>query len=302
MNSKKPDFPVVGIGTSAGGVTALQEFFDHLPKSCGMAFIVIIHLAPNHSSSLSELLDSHTEMEVSQVTEKTEVKRDHVYIIAPGKHLYMQDKYLVLQEKEEEEHETIDLFFRSLAEQCKEHAICVLLSGTGSDGTIGLKAIKEHGGVALVQEPAEAEYDGMLLSAIHTDLVDFVLALDELAPKLLEYKKILSEVKMPLQEDGLSDEESEALQDIFVKLNKKTGHDFSHYKRSTVLRRLQRRMQVTGNYSISDYRQYAQTGFGIGLHVSMQSIERHGGAIRVEENKPQGSIFTLTLSKADTKN
>jgi two-component system CheB/CheR fusion protein len=251
------DFPVVGIGASAGGIKALKEFFDNIDENCDMAFVVITHLAPEKDSTLDELLAHHTSMKVQQVTGKTEIKPGHIYVIPPNKQLSTEGNVLQLAEKKTHQ-AVIDVFMRSMAEECEKLSIGIILSGTGSDGTLGLKAVKEFGGVTMVQDPEEAKYDGMPQSAINTDLVDFILPVKELAKKVMNHREILGKVKLPLQDEKLSPEERSALQDLFSLLASNKGHDFKHYKRSSVLRRLQRRMYVTAKKSIQDYYAYVE--------------------------------------------
>ena len=252
------DFPVVGIGASAGGITVLKEFFDNIDENCDMAFVVITHLAPEKDSTLDELLAHHTSMEVQQVTGKTEIKPGHIYVIPPNKQMSMEGNVLQLTEKEKSHQAVIDVFMRSMAKECEKLSIGIILSGTGSDGTLGLKAVKEFGGVTMVQDPEEAKYDGMPQSAIRTDLVDFILPVKELAKKVMNHREILGKVKLPLQDEKLSPEERSALQDLFSLLASNKGHDFKHYKRSSVLRRLQRRMYITAKKSIQDYYAYVE--------------------------------------------
>jgi len=254
----KIDFPVVGIGASAGGLKALQEFFECLDSESEMAFVVITHLAPQKTSAMDELLAAHTSMEVHQVREETEISPNNIYVIPPAKRLYFEGNYLKLAEKEEGTQAVIDIFFRSMAKECEKRAIGIILSGTGSDGTLGLKAVKEHGGITMVQDPREAEYSGMPRSALDTDLVDFVLPVKELAQKVLTHKEILGAVSLPLREGELSESENRALKNIFDLLASKRDHDFTHYKRSSVLRRLQRRMYVTNSKSIEEYKDYLE--------------------------------------------
>jgi two-component system CheB/CheR fusion protein len=253
----KIDFPVIGIGASAGGLKVLQQFFDNLDEGSGMTFVVITHLAPEKTSAMDELLASHTKMDVEQVRDKTRIEPNHIYIIPPKKQLILKGNELLLEEKEKGQQSVIDVFFRSMAKECEKLAVGVILSGTGSDGTLGLKAVKEYGGVTMVQDPEEADYSDMPRNAIGTDLVDFILPVDELARKVIDHKEVLSEVTSLSKED-LTEEENSALQEIFKLLASQKGHDFKHYKRSSVLRRLQRRLFVTRNRSISEYQRYLE--------------------------------------------
>ena len=166
------------LGASAGGLDAFKKFFDALPANCGMAFVLIQHLDPKHESMMVDLLTGHTPMKVLQATDGMPLERDHVYLIPPGAYLAIRDGVLRLS-KPRERHGArmpFDFFLRSLAEECGERAICAILSGTGTDGSLGLKAVKEKGGLVIVQDPEEAAFDGMPRSAIMSGGADLVLA------------------------------------------------------------------------------------------------------------------------------
>ncbi|WP_441000827.1 CheR family methyltransferase [Fodinibius sp. SL11] len=248
---------VVGLGASAGGLEALESFFDAMPENPGMAFVVIVHLSPDHKSSMAELLQEHTSMPVTQVSKKTRMGSNHIYIIPPGQLLTLEDRDLILSEadKKEKKLTTIDLFFRSLGTARNSYSACIILSGTGSDGSTGLKTIKEYGGIVLCQDPEQANYDGMPRSALQTGLVDFVLSAREMPAKLIEYKDGLKKIKISDLEE-LPKNEAKVLNKIFGKINTKMGHDFSQYKRSSILRRLERRMRITHTNTLSDYLTY----------------------------------------------
>ncbi|WP_372636687.1 CheR family methyltransferase [Fodinibius sp.] len=254
---KNEDPLVVGLGASAGGLEALSAFFEAMPDSPGMAFVVIIHLSPDHESSVARLLQEHTSMTVLQVTGRTPIKADHVYVIPPGSLLTLQDRYLVLadSEKNNKQLTTIDLFFRSLGKAKGHYSACVILSGTGSDGSIGLKTVKEYGGIVITQESGEAGYDGMPRSAVQTGLVDLVLPLKEIPAHLVNYKESLKQINIP-DSGELPENETHVLRDILSKLNEKTGHDFTRYKQSSVLRRLERRMRVHRIRTLPAYLEY----------------------------------------------
>ena len=205
------DFFVVGIGASAGGLSALEKLFDSLPSDSGAAFVVIQHLSPDFKSLMKELLQRHSEMAVHRVTEGMELQPNSVYLIPPGKNLTVEANLLRLEERSKSENDRyelnfpIDLFFTSLAKNYGENAIGVILSGSGSDGTHGLRAINEAGGVTLVQDPETAEFDGMPRSAIATGVVNQVLPPRELAQLIyqcvvspLDSLKLDSFVSLPL--------------------------------------------------------------------------------------------------------
>ncbi|MDB5888765.1 MAG: signal transduction histidine kinase with CheB and CheR, partial [Rhodocyclales bacterium] len=238
MPAQRLAFPVVGIGASAGGLQALSELLRHMPADSGMAFVVIMHLSPEHESKLDEILQKLTAMPVQQVLEPVHIEPNHIYVISPNRHLSMEDGMLMLAplNRPRERHIAIDLFFRTLAETRQERAICIVLSGTGSDGAVGLMRIKEHGGVAIAQSLDEAQYDGMPRSAIATGGIDFTLPVVEMPSKLLSLWQNARNIELPKAEDlalavkapssetkGAAAEE--ALHDIMVLLRSRTGHD-----------------------------------------------------------------------------
>lgn len=261
------DFPVVGIGASAGGLQALQHFFEHMPENIGMAFVVILHLSPKHQSSAAEILQRVTKIPVVTVNNPTIIEKNRVYIIPPGKQLSISDGYLRVSALDRPlgQHVAIDFFFRSLAEAHRERAIGIVLSGTGADGTIGLSRLKEQGGITIAQEPTDAEHDGMPRAAIATGIVDFVLPVADMPQKLQDLWNNARVIQLPPVDDPdapsvkpvppeFEKDAEEALQDILTILRTQTGHDFRHYKRATVLRRIERRMQVRGVSTLPDYR------------------------------------------------
>lgn len=255
---QKEGFPIVGIGASAGGLSAFEQFFQAMPETSGIAFVLVQHLAPDHESELAELLQNYTRMTVTQVEDKFQVQPDHVYVIPPGKSLSIEGGVLHLSAPQlaRGRRAPIDLFLRSLAEDQGENAVCIILSGTGTDGTLGLKAVRERAGLTMVQSPEEAEYDGMPQSAIRTGLVDVIGTAGELAQKLVEYKQSAAKIQLPHEVEALPEDDTEALNQIFAQLQAKTGHDFTHYKRSTILRRIGRRLQVNRIESIPAYLGY----------------------------------------------
>ena len=250
-----PDFPIVGIGASAGGINALQQFFAHLPADSGMAFAVVTHLMATQESHLAEILQRHTPMPIKQVTQAVQIQPNCVYVIPPDRDLSIQDWTLNLIERQAPAgfHAPVDLFFRALAQTDGKDIIGMVLSGTGSDGTIGLKAIKEAGGLTLVQDPEEAEYSDMPRSALMTGFVDITLPVKALAERLVEYQRSAGRIRFARPEEALANGETKTLKKILVQLHSGTGHNFEHYKRPTVLRRLSRRMQVNQVEDLSQY-------------------------------------------------
>lgn len=245
--------PVVGIGASAGGVEAVSELLELLPAKSGAAFVVIMHLAPEIRSELTHVLATHTDMPVVGVTAKMPLRPDHVYVILPDRQLQISDHEIsaIPFEEPRGQRAPIDGFFRSLAAQHGD-GFAVILTGAGSDGAVGVKAVKEAGGIILVQDPAEAEHPAMPTAAISTDVVDFVLPIRQLAERLSE----LIRTKDHAAQSQRTADEEDNLRRILAHLRVRTGHDFSHYKRSTVMRRLIRRMQVTRKEQFEDYFSY----------------------------------------------
>ena len=277
-----PHFPVVGLGASAGGLQPLQTFFDTMPSDSGLAFVVVMHLSPDYNSNLAQILQHHTAMAVTQVTEAVTVAPNHVYVIPPNRHLSMQDGKLVLVEPQQAPglRVAIDLFFRTLSAGFGPRALCIVLSGADSDGAIGIKHIKEQGGVTIVQDPTEAAYDSMPRSAIATGMVDWVLPVAEMPSRLMKF--IQNETRMHVPPDEPQEGEQEeadaqnsggpltikqapsatdeaALLDVMRFLHTQTGHDFSHYKRATRRRMVARRLQVNLLETIPSYLEYLRT-------------------------------------------
>jgi len=241
---------IVAIGASAGGVQALQSFFAEIPDHTGAAFVVIVHLEPRHRSEMASILAARTKMPVVQVDRQQKLLPNHVYVIPPDRRLQLVDHEISALEFDEPrgQRTPIDLFFRSLAERLGD-GFAVILSGAGSDGAVGVRAVKEAGGIILVQDPSEAEYTSMPRSAIATGPADFVLPVRELALRLVDLLRIKKTVSVPFLQNVDEDE----VRRILALLRVRTGHDFSKYKRSTVLRRIARRMQVVRADDLKGY-------------------------------------------------
>jgi two-component system, chemotaxis family, CheB/CheR fusion protein len=254
LENKQRNFLIVGIGASAGGLKAFEHFFSKMTPDSGMAFILIPHLDPSHVSMLPELLRKYTEMAVLEANDGTKVESNTIYIIPRNKKMAIKHGALVLTEPTEPRglRLPIDTFFRSLAEDQRSDAIGVILSGTGTDGTMGLKAIKDAGGLVIAQNLASAEFDGMPRSAIETGLVDYVLAPEKIAEQLLNYAKG-SRPQRRGATTTLSDKSPGTLEEICHVLRSQTGHDFSAYKKSTIGRRIARRMSIHQIENPSDY-------------------------------------------------
>ena len=250
---------IIGIGASAGGLEALQQFFRVMPSNSGLSFVVIQHLSPDYKSLMADILSKHTDMTVIQAVDKMPVEPDTVYLIPPKKFMTIKQGRLILSDYAPGTlNHPIDVFFASLAEEKKEHSIAVVLSGTGSDGTNGVKAIKEYGGLVMAQAPESAKFDGMPKSVINTGLADFVLSPEELAEEILNFSSTPILLPTPkngsasAEEDELFSEE-ETLSHIYTILKNASGIDFTYYKRSTILRRIERRMLVTHTSSLSEF-------------------------------------------------
>lgn len=241
--------PVVGIGASAGGIKALQEFFDVLPPRLGVAIVVVVHLAPFHASELANILAKHTSMRVVQVEQRLPLEPDTVYVIAPNRQLLISDSSIDCKPFAEArgQRAPIDHFLCSLAKQHGD-GFAIILSGGGSDGANGVKAVRENGGLILVQDPSEAEQGSMPRNAIATG-ADFVLPVREIATQLAD----LIRTKAYLQTTSLEDGDAEIIRKILDHVLSTTGQDFSKYKRPTILRRIARRMQVTHCLAMEDY-------------------------------------------------
>jgi two-component system, chemotaxis family, CheB/CheR fusion protein len=255
------DFLTVGIGASAGGVQALKRFFDHVPPDSGAAYVVVLHLSPDHESRLAEVLQTSAAIPVSQVRERVQVEQNHVYVVPPNRTLTLHGGFLSASNMtgSESRRAPVDIFFRTLAEAQHGRAVCVILSGTGADGSMGLKRVKEQGGICLAQVPDEAEHDDMPRHAIATDLVDYVLPVAEMPARIIAYAQSAKAVRLPLEAPHTSRSDEQALRDLFSQLRVRTGHDFSNYKRATVLRRLARRMSLHECVDLASYARFFRT-------------------------------------------
>ena len=243
--------PIIGIGASAGGLEALKELFGAVSKPCGMAFVLVQHLDPNHESMMAEIIGRNTSLTARQIRGGELVEAENVYVIPPGFQLSIEKGILSLSSFEEPRglRRPIDEFFDSLAADQRSNAACVILSGTGADGSTGLRAVKEFGGIVVVQQPQTAAYDGMPSAALATGLVDFTLRPDNICEKLSGYFKRLSNSEISDSDTTLV----EYLEDLYAALRRSTGHDFTDYKLPTMLRRIQRRMQVLAIENPAEY-------------------------------------------------
>ena len=254
-------FPIVGIGASAGGLGAFEAFFSAMPADTesGMAFVLVQHLSPDHKSILSDLVKRYTRMQVYEVEDGMAIQPNCTYIIPPNRDMAILNGTLQLLEPTAPRGQRlpIDYFFRSLAEDQHERAICIVLSGTGSDGTLGVRAVKGEGGMAMVQNPDSCEYDGMPRSAIATGMVDYVLPPAEMPAQLIAYvTHAFGRRPRRASAPGLG--AADALKKICLLLRSQTGHDFSQYKQNTIIRRVERRMALHQIDRPDDYLRFMQ--------------------------------------------
>ncbi|GAB3868904.1 chemotaxis protein CheB [Hymenobacter segetis] len=249
-------FPLVALGGSAGSLAAFEGFFRAMPADCGMAFMVVTHLMPDQPSELAQVLQHFTKMPVQEASDGLRVRPNNVYVIPPGRDMsILHGMLLLFAPTQPTGHRLpIDFFFQSLAKDARDRAVCIICSGLGSDGTLGLKMVMENFGMVMVQAPETAEFDSMPRSAMATEFVDFVLPAEQLPAKLLDYVRHPDTRPRREEADG-STRPAHALQKIFHLIRAKTGHDFSFYKRNTVFRRIDRRMN---SHQIREFTQYVR--------------------------------------------
>jgi two-component system CheB/CheR fusion protein len=252
-------FPVIGIGASAGGLEALEKFLIHMASDSGMAFVIIQHLSPKYKSIMGSILSKHTSMKILKISDGMKIESNCVYLNPPDMNvaIFRGTLQLMAPTKTNAVNLPIDFFFRSLSEDLGEKAICIILSGSATDGTLGMKAVKGEGGLAIAQEPASAKYDGMPRSAIKTGLVDFIIPVERIPGVLLRYVNH-PYIEGPEKIKILGGHLKNYSQKIFALIRTETGHDFSNYKQNSVRRRIGRRMAVNQIKKISDYVLYLQ--------------------------------------------
>lgn len=244
---------VIGIGASAGGVEALQQFFSCVPAGTGMTFVVIQHLSPDYRSLMADILSKYTDMNIMQAEDGIEAAPDTVYLNPPKKYLTIRDGHLFLNDLSQGSiSHPIDRFFSSLAEEKADKAVAVILSGTGTDGSAGARAIKERGGIVIAQSPESAKFDGMPRNVIHLGITDYILTPEEIAEEVISLPDAVPVLQAVRESEGDGSEE-EILSHIYALLKKTSGIDFTYYKRSTILRRIERRMAVAHVTLLSDY-------------------------------------------------
>ena len=314
----KSAFPIVGLGASAGGLKAFGEFFSALPADPGMAFVLVQHLAPDHKSILCDLIRRYTRMEVFEVENGMPVQINRVYIIPPNHDMALLNGTLQLIEPlaPHGQRLPVDYFFRSLAQDQHEQAIGIVLSGTASDGTLGVSAIKGEGGMVMAQSPDSAEFDGMPRSAIATGLIDYELPAGELPAKLMTYAAHAFHNRVCLTAAPTAETKADdALKKIFILLRSFTGHDFSQYKLSTIRRRIERRMAVQEIKRLDDYVRFLQQTPTEGITLFRElligvtnffrdpeafSFLEEQGIPRLFEGKPRGSTIRVWSAGCST--
>ena len=248
---------IVGVGASAGGLEALETFFENMPAHDGIAFVVVQHLSPDYKSLMGEILSKHTEMEIHQAEDGTAVQAGSIYLIPRRKNLTCYQRRIFLTDQERGLNLPIDIFFRSLAEDQGERAVGIVLSGTGSDGTRGIRAIKEAGGMVMVQSEESAKFDGMPKSAISTGIVDYILPPQKMPDELVNYTR--GNVRIAGTGEQPAESERSSLSKIFLLIRRRAGVDLSHYKESTIIRRVERRMGIKQIDNLGDYVELLQT-------------------------------------------
>lgn len=252
----KPLFPIVGLGGSAGSFHAFEKFFKHMPINSGMAFVIVMHLDKSQQVNVAEILQPVTAMTIAEAIDGTKVEPNHIYVIPPGKDMGMHDGHLLLMEASRFKgaHMSIDYFFQSLADDQWNNAVGIIFSGMGADGETGIRMIKEKLGLAMAQDPLTAEYASMPATAIKTNMVDYVLPPEEMAAKLIQYLNHPAVKASSQQEDFSSGHNNHIhLQKILMLLRSHTGHDFTLYKKSTIIRRIERRIAF---HQLNDYVDY----------------------------------------------
>jgi two-component system, chemotaxis family, CheB/CheR fusion protein len=251
--------PIVGLGASAGGLEAFEAFFTAMPADSGIAFVLVSHLDPTHVSIMPELIRKRTKMQVLQIKDGMRVQPDTVYVVPPNQDLSILNGVLQLMEQSKPRGANlpIDGFLQALARDQGTNAVAIIFSGTGNDGTLGVKAIKGEGGMVMVQDEGSAKYDGMPRSAIATGLADYILPPADMPGQLLQYlRHLVHATTATILADG--GRMPDTLQKIYILLRNRTGHDFSLYKKNTILRRIERRMHVHQIDTVKDYVLYLQ--------------------------------------------
>ena len=246
---------IIGVGASAGGLQALNSFFSHVSQDSKCTYVVVQHLSPDHKSLMGELLSKNTSIPIVEITDDSPIERNRIYLIPPDKNLIIRDNHLRLLQKPTDKRLNlpIDLFFESLAEHSKNSCVAVVLSGTGSDGSRGIKAVKDHGGLVIAQQPEQAKFDGMPRNAIKTGYVDFIIPTEQMSSEIDCYFRT---PEHSLMIRDIEDYTEEQLGTILNIISEKTNLDFNLYKKPTLIRRIHKRMKVAGSKSLESYKEY----------------------------------------------
>jgi two-component system CheB/CheR fusion protein len=291
---------LVGIGASAGGIDALLRFFEAMPADSGLAFAVVLHTTPDHDSRLAEVLQTKSRMPVVPVTDAARVEPNHVYCLPPDKPVSLADGRVRLFEPDATENghnAPIDLFFRALAHAYRDKAVAVVLSGAGADGSLGLGRVREEGGVSIAQDPTEAQHAAMPRNAIESGWVDFILPVAAIPEKLVSLQQNAERIQLPPADAPPRKPDEDALRELLALLRARTRHDFTSYKRSTLLRRIERRLQVTESEDLRAYlehiRQHPEELQGLlsDLLISVTNFFRDPGAFRRLESEIVPKLF-----------
>lgn len=319
INQALSDFPIIGIGASAGGLEAFEKFFKSVPAKSGLAFVLVQHLDPDHSSMLTEILQRVTSIPVFEILDHVKIIPNCIYVIPPNKDvaIFKGRLHLSVPENPRGQRLPIDFFFRSLSEELGDKSIGIILSGTGSDGTLGLRAIHGAGGVSFVQEPSSSKYDGMPLSAVHSGLATYVLPAEKIPEKLINYLRTIykNKNKNKIKSSGNIPIETNEFIEILMYIRSKTGHDFSSYKKSTLQRRMERRMSLHAIDDIKIYSRYLKEHpeevkkLFRELLINVTNFFRDPDAFlvfkknvlpKIFENKPDNYIFRVWVAGCST--
>jgi two-component system, chemotaxis family, CheB/CheR fusion protein len=307
--------PLVALGGSAGAIPFLQRFFRSVPPAPGLAFVVVIHLGAEHDSQLSQVLQACTSLRVVQLVDRQPVRADTVYVIPPRKLILSDGDHLLVQDMavERTRHVAVDLLFRTVADTRGPHAAAVILSGADGDGAIGIKRIKERGGLTIAQDPEECQHDGMPRTAIATGMVDWTLPVEDIAPRLMAFFRLEKHLALPAEDapvpadNAVRSAQAEGLlREVLAYLRTRTGRDFTHYKRATIVRRIGRRMQINGTDNLAGYLNFLRTRPGEApallqdLLISVTNFFRDADAFAALEPHLRQLVRSRTSSAADS--
>lgn len=258
LQLRPTEFLMVTIGASAGGINAVHEFFKHVPSNSNIAYLILLHFSPDRELELKTVLDMQSNIPIIEVTGKTIIEENKIFVLPPDRHFMLEENFVAVLPNlhMEERRAPIDVFLRTIADFYGPRAISVLLSGMGANGSMGLKRIKERGGATFVQNPREAEFNEMPRNAIATGMVDEVLNVADIPGRIIAYRDNINKVQIIEEIEKRPELQQKALRDIFTQLRVRTGNDFSNYKRPTLLRRIERRINVHNLPDLPAYTNY----------------------------------------------